>query len=191
MTESEPSDEELVRLVQGGDLDQYRGLVRRHKNYVFGLIQRQIDNSAITEDLAQDVFIRAYRAIGSFRHEALFRTWLTRIAFNVVKNYFQSSAFKKQRRTSPIDSEEQVGRVAYVGSVEQSLEQKQFLSLLLECVAFLPSKLREVLTLCAFEEQSYEYAAEVLEIPTGTVRSRLNRARLGLKDCIRKQDEGY
>ena len=142
MTETEPSDEDLVRLVQCGDLDQYRELVRRHKNYVFGLIQRQVDNSAITEDLAQDVFIRAYRAIGSFRHEALFRTWLTRIALNVVKNYFQSSAFKKQRRTSAIDSEEHIGFVAYVGSGEQSLERKQFLSMLLECVAFLPSKLR-------------------------------------------------
>lgn len=171
-------EHDLIRKVQSGAKEEFRPLVLSHQSRVFAAIVRLGIEEQVAKDLTQEVFLKAYLNIASFRFEASFGTWLLRIAINHTKNYFASKTFKQQRQTLPVS---QCSEVELFESDCFDTFDREALKQLQYCVSQLPEPLREVLVLTAFEQKQYQEVAEVLGIPIGTVRSRVHAARMQLK----------
>jgi len=175
-------DSELVRLAREGDRSAFNALVTKYRNRVLGIAARMLSDRAEAEDLAQDVFVKAYRSLRDFHGNALFTTWLYRIAANSCLNHNQR--LKRQRRftEAAVDSE-----IAGDGALDPHglLEKKQLKALLEGAIRSLPEERRIVLILRDIEGQTYEEIAECLGIELGTVRSRLHRARAEVQAIIR------
>jgi len=173
-------DRELVARVQRGDKAAFDVLVRRHQHRVAGVVSRYIADWSEAQDVAQEAFIRAYRAIGNFRGDAQFSTWLHRIAVNTAKNHLVSLG--RRPPMSDIDADE-AGRHA-VGerlrdndTPERELLRDEIERTVLAAVEALPEELREAITLREVEGLGYEAIASRMQCPIGTVRSRIFRAR--------------
>jgi len=175
------ADGEIVRAVVAGDRDLFKHLVSRHKNGVYALLMRQIGNHAVAEELAQEVFVRAFRALPSFRGDASFRTWITKIAMNAANSYFQSKGFKQERVTEALDP------VKHDRPSSEGTEGNVKLSFFRSALAALSPKLRDALVLVGLEGRKYEDAATILDVPVGTIRSRVNKARLLLKQDVERR----
>ena len=181
------SDTATIKAVLSGDTDQYRKLILRHQNRIFSLVNRQVQDVQISEELTHEIFVKAFLNLKKFRYEAKFTTWLTRIALNHVNSYFSSKKFKQQKRTDAFDPSLHDRATA---TMDNERERKNYLNLFREALSQLRPKLRDVIVLCGLEGRSYEEAAEILSIPIGTVRSRLNTARLNLKNAVGTFDGG-
>lgn len=182
MRRPDPIDEDsLLRRIIDGDKDAYRLVVGRYQDVVFSMILRQVGDRAAAEDLAQEVFVKAYVSLRRFRFESRFSTWLTRIALNHVNSYFASRRYRTSRTTESFD----VARHDVSSEGIDSDEQSQRAMLRFRAaLGDLKPHFRSVIVLCGLEGRSYAEAAEILDIPIGTVRSRLNKARLLLKDKL-------
>ncbi len=173
----------LVKKAQNKDLLAFEELVRLYQNKVYAQCVRLAGNHADAQDLAQEAFLRAYRALGSFRNEADFGTWLHRITLNVWFN------FKRQNSTRQVVvslDEPYLGvdgvemrREAAAGDGDplQALEENEFRGLVRTALGSLSDEHREVLVLRDIEGYSYEEVSQLLGCSLGTVKSRLNRAR--------------
>ena len=181
---SELDDNELIKRIVAGEKELYRYLVSRYKNLVFSLLMRQISNPSIAEEIAQETFINAFTKINTFRGESAFSTWLARIALNQSNNYFKSRRFKNMKATESFDLKK---HQTLDKSPEDIQEEKEKLEQFRDCLSKLNSRFREIIVLCGLEEKAYQDVASELDIPVGTVRSRLNKARLLLKDCMATQ----
>lgn len=171
---------EAIKAVQRGDKEHFRLLVSRHKNLVFGLIMRLVRNHSTAEDLSQEVFVKAYQGIKSFRFEAEFSTWLRQITLNHLNSYFASKKYKQQHVTEVNDFEMSAGQP----DLEEHAIFKQQARALLNCLAKLRDKFRNALILNSLEGLTYEQVATVESVPVGTVRSRVHTARLLLLNCM-------
>ena len=166
-------EESLINSVLSGCINDFEKIVLQHQGAVFNMILRQVRDESVAKDLAQDTFLRAYRGLKTFKGRATFSTWLTRIALNVTNSYFQSRKFKEQQSQVSLE----VGQVERIASPEGDLsDQMVTLALLQKSIALLKPKYREVLVLCSLENKTYEQAAQILQIPLGTVCSRMNTA---------------
>ena len=175
---------ELIRRIVQGERELFRELVSRHKDMVYSMIMRQIADHTTAEDLAQEVFLKAYTNLHRFRGDAQFSTWLTRIALNTTHSYFQSRRYKERRRSEsfePVfhDRAELASHSAEEETVTAA-QKEQFRVAL----ATLHPRYREVIVLIGLEGRSYESVAETLAVPIGTVRSRLSKARELLRTYI-------
>jgi RNA polymerase sigma-70 factor, ECF subfamily len=168
------SDADLVKL-SVDDLDAFGELVRRHQDFVFGAALRIVRDPVLAQDVAQEAFVRAYKAIGSFRGDAQVRSWLYRIATNLALNAVQ------RRREYPSDSIEQPARTP---SAETAAEHAILGDSLVAAIAALPKKLRKPFVLREFEAYSYQEIADELDLPLNTVRTRILRARRSLRDAM-------
>jgi RNA polymerase sigma-70 factor, ECF subfamily len=175
------SDESLVLAVQQGSEDAFRELVLRYQNYILTLIFRQVLNRATAEEIAQEVFVQAFKGLANFRQESSFKTWITRIALNRTTNYLKSRQGRNQRSTVDLDA---LQLESISGSDNDPVYQKELLTAFTDCLATLSHALRECLVLIGLQSESYEEVAAKLAIPIGTVRSRLNRARILLGNCL-------
>lgn len=173
-------DWQIVQRVQQGDKAAFNLLVKKYQHRIANLISRYVSNHGDVADVAQEAFIKAYRAIPGFRGDSAFYTWLYRIAVNSAKNYLVARARK------PPGSDIDVGDAEiFDGSdalKEQDSPEKLLLSEEIRLVVFntieqLPDELRTAITLRELEGLSYEEIAEVMACPIGTVRSRIFRAR--------------
>lgn len=169
---------EIIRRVNGGERDEFRKLVLTHQDRVFSMIMRAVGDREVARELTQDTFVRAYKSLGKFRFEATFSTWVTRIAINLAHSYFSSRRFKEEQRTQGLTP-------AHTAELRQDAELDTFDTSSIErlrgFIAELSPKYREVVILVSFENKTYEESARILSIPVGTVRSRLNKARLILR----------
>jgi RNA polymerase sigma-70 factor (ECF subfamily) len=181
MTETPLSDEQLIAAVLAGERDAFGLLVERHKQMLFALILRQVRQASLAEELSQESFVKAYLGLKSFRGKARFSTWLTRIGLNQVSSYFNSARFKQQRLQESFELER---HEMSSDQQEDCLLQERKNQAFRIALAKLKPKFREVIVLCGLEGKSYEEAAQVLEVPIGTIRSRLNTARLQLQESI-------
>jgi RNA polymerase sigma-70 factor (ECF subfamily) len=179
-----PSDAALIAAVLGGDTEQFSLLVTRHQQRVMRFILRYEYNTHDAQDLAQETFLQAFRGLSGFHAEARFSTWLTGIAFNLLKNHISRSPTKQYLH---LDIEEQAEGECSVASDNpaQAYERNQLLSAMERAVAALAPSMRDPLVLVASEGMSYEEAADLLKLPIGTLKSRLCRARLQLADDLR------
>lgn len=170
----------IVKRVQGGDEVAFNLLVRKYQHKVANLISRYVYDSGEIEDITQEVFVKAYRAIGGFRGDSAFYTWLYRIAINTAKNHLVAQS----RRPPSTDVEAQDAELTEaghnlreVGTPESNLLSRELAQRVAKAVQELPEELRTAITLRELEGLSYEEIATVMECPIGTVRSRIFRAR--------------
>jgi RNA polymerase sigma-70 factor, ECF subfamily len=179
-------DAELVKRVQAGDKAAFDILVQKYQHKVVNLINRFVSDQTECYDIAQDTFIKAYRAIGNFRGDSQFYTWLYRIAANTAKNYLASRARKSPSYSIDVDDAEhyegESGLKEYT-TPENLLLTDEIEKTVYQAIENLPEDLKSAITLREIEGLSYEEIAEVMDCPIGTVRSRIFRAR----DAIDKE----
>jgi RNA polymerase sigma-70 factor (ECF subfamily) len=178
-------DHELVIASQQGDLQAFETLILRYQRQIFNLIFQMTRNTEVVEDIGQDVFVAAFRAIKEFRSKSSFFTWIYRIAINHCKNYLASSNRAKEfeqryQNTHYADGDDE----RHERTPQSSLLAKEFVEQMEQAIQALPEDQRTVLVLCEFEGLSYQEIAGMLECPVGTVRSRLSRARMALQDML-------
>ncbi len=174
------SDQQLVERVQRGDKRAFDLLVRKYQHKLVSVISRYIKDWSECQDVAQESFIRAYRAIGNFRGDSAFYTWIYKIAINTAKNYLVS-----QNRRPPTDDiaiEDAVlldggTRLKDSATPENEMLRQEIEQTVFATVEQLPEELKTAITLREVDGLSYEEIAEAMNCPIGTVRSRIFRAR--------------
>lgn len=182
------SDTRLVELVQKGDRTAFNVLVLKYQHKVMKLVMRYVRNQAEAEDITQEAFIKAYRALPSFRGESAFYTWLYRIAINTAKNSLMSSRKRLVDYDLDLqDPDDYVGQslLKHSDTPERLLLTDEIRQTVQDAMNSLPDDLREAITLREFDGLSYEEIAEVMECPVGTVRSRIFRAREAIDNKLR------
>jgi len=185
---SKTTDAELVERVQRGDKRAFDLLVSKYQSKIFSIISRFISDHAEVNDVAQDTFIKAYRALPNFRGESLFYTWIYRIAVNTAKNYL--TARGRRPPASDIDSQdaENYGVTTALSenaSPEKLMMRDQLKKVIFDTIDDLPHDLKKAITLREMDGLSYEEIAESMDCPVGTVRSRIFRAREAIDEKIK------
>jgi len=173
-------DQQLVVRVQKGDKPAFDLLVRKYQHRIAKLVSRYVSDRSEVEDVTQEAFIRAYRAIKGFRGESAFYTWLYRIAVNTAKNYLVSQGRRPPSMDIEAEEAEAVdvsNNLRDVATPERQLLADEIGRTVQQVLAAMPEDLRTALTLREIEGLSYEEIAEVMDCPVGTVRSRIFRAR--------------
>ena len=185
---SQQMDRELVQRVQDGDSAAFDLLVRKYQHRIVALIGRYVADWSECQDVAQEAFLRAYRAIGSFRGDAQFYTWLHRIAVNTAKNHLVASNRRPPTGDIDVADAEQFDsgiRLRDNDTPERELMRQQMEQTVMRAVEALPEELRVAITLREVEGMSYEEIAEKMDCPIGTVRSRIFRAREAIDQELR------
>jgi len=173
-------DQELVIRVQRGDKAAYDQLVLKYQQRIIQLVNRYVKDPSEAQDVAQETFIKAYRALNNFRGDSAFFTWLYRIAINTAKNYLSLRARRFSDYEIDVQEAEQVENAPELQGIEtpeQLLLNQEILQAIKSAVDKLPEDMRVAITLREFEGMSYEDIALTMDCPVGTVRSRLFRAR--------------
>lgn len=171
----------VIARVRAGETEAFREIVAHFQDRIYSLIWRQVRQRDVAEELAQDVFIRAFRHLGSYRGDASFATWLTRIALNVVKSHYTSRRYRESLCCLPFPFDRLHELPAEDAGAVTAKERAEAVRLAVEK---LPEKYRRVVVLCSFEGMTYSEAAHVLELPLGTVCSRMNVALQKLKQQL-------
>lgn len=177
---AQDTDEKLVARVQQGDKRAFDLLVLKYQHKIVAIISRFIRDSAEVHDVAQEAFIKAYRALGNFRGDSAFYTWIYRIAVNTAKNHLVSRGRRPPATDVDVDDAEFLNGADGLRdntSPEHELMKDQLEQVVYKAIQSLPEDLRTALTLREMEGMSYEEIAEVMDCPVGTVRSRIFRAR--------------
>ncbi len=182
-------DQQLVERVQRGDKHAFDLLVAKYQRKLGRLISRFVRDTGEAEDVTQEAFIKAYRALPGFRGDSAFYTWLYRIGINTAKNHLLANK-RRPPSSTPFDAEEaesfeDAGLLHEVSTPENELMSKQVVSTVQSALQQLPEDLRSALTLREIEGLSYEEIASVMNCPVGTVRSRIFRAREAVAEKLR------
>jgi len=173
-------DRVLVRRVQAGDKQAFDVLVLKYQNRLTKLISRYVRQPVDAQDVAQEAFIKAYRALASFRGDSAFYTWLYRIAINTAKNYLVAQSRRPPGDDIDAQDAEQLDGVSGLkeyGTPEHMALKDEIQETVFQAIEELPEDLRSAITLRELEGLSYEEIAQAMSCPIGTVRSRIFRAR--------------
>jgi len=174
-------DAECVRRLQRGETDAFETLVRRHEKRIFNLVYRMLGDYEEAAEVSQEVFLSAFRAVGQFRGDANFSTWLYRIALNHASTR-RKTLGTRQHRLLAIDNAEPLSDPQ--PSPSDILEKKEIRERVQAALNQLDPEDAEVILLRDLQDVSYDEVARVLKIPVGTVKSRLHRARRALKSRL-------
>jgi RNA polymerase sigma-70 factor (ECF subfamily) len=172
------SDSECVRRIHEGNVDAFEVLVRRHQKTIFNLLYRMLGDYDEAAEAAQETFLSAYRAIGRFRGDANFSTWVYRIAINQASSRRRNLS-QSQARTLPLESAERVNETG--ADPAERVEQKEIQQQVRKALTELDANDAAIILLRDLQDVPYEEVARVLNVPMGTVKSRLHRARRALK----------
>jgi RNA polymerase sigma-70 factor (ECF subfamily) len=173
-------DQELVKRVQDGDKRAFDLLVLKYQNKIVNLVSRFVHDPDEAQDVAQEAFLKAYRALGNFRGDSAFYTWIYRIAINTAKNYLVAQ--DRRPPGSDIDAQEAEQFMDTASLRENATPERMALTdeirqTVVKAIEELPDDLRTAITLRELEGLSYEDIASAMDCPVGTVRSRIFRAR--------------
>ncbi len=185
--DNELTDIAVVERVRAGDKQAFNLLVGRYQYRIQNLVARFIRDPAEQEDVAQEAFIKAYRAIGNFRGDSAFYTWLYRIAVNTAKNHLVSTGRKPPAQDVDLEETATIGTadgLTELNSPEAMLENDELVRTIRRAISELPDELRQAITLREFDGLSYEDIADVMSCPIGTVRSRIFRAREAIEQAM-------
>ena len=177
----EVSETEVIRSAQSGDRNAFSELVRIHARGVFNVVYRMCGDALIAEDAAQETFIRAWQNLSSYRPQTPLRNWLYRIAFNAGLDML-----RKEKRILP-NAIEDLNLTDGQPSLESQVSQQERTQLVQKAILSLPDASRAVLVLREYEDMSYQEISATLDIPVGTVMSRLNYARKLLKEKLEQK----
>jgi len=182
------TDQILVERVQKGDKKAFDVLVGKYQHKIISLISRYVSDHSEAMDVAQEAFIKAYRALNRFRGDSAFYTWLYRIAINTAKNHLVAQG--RRPPASDVDAQDaeqyQVDtRLKDRGSPEHELMREEIEQTIHQAISDLPEDLRVAITLREMEGMSYEEIATTMDCPIGTVRSRIFRAREAIDARLR------
>lgn len=189
-------EDKLVRLLKRRDEAAFRRMVGLYQHKVYNLCFRMLGNAQEAEDLAQDVFVTVFRSIDSFRGDSQFSTWLYRIATNHAKNRILYLARRKSRQRQPLDEVDEAALGEPIGGGERvSRPDRQAMGhelerLLQHAIAQLDEEHRTLIVLREIENLSYQEIGEITGLAAGTVKSRLHRARLQLKEIVDRYQAG-
>ena len=182
-------DQALVERAQQGDKKAFGMLVEKYHRKLGRLLGRMIRDQAEVEDVVQESFIKAYRALHNFRGDSAFYTWLYRIGINTAKNYLVSMGRRPQVmqevEIEDVENFEDGGEMRTMDTPETAMMTKQIAQTVNDTVASLPEELRTAITLREIEGLSYEEIATLMQCPIGTVRSRIFRARETISEKLR------
>ena len=174
------SDQMLVERCVAGDQRAFELLVIKYQRRIERLIARMVRDVDLVDDIAQETFIRAYRALPQFRGDAQFYTWLYRIAINTAKNHFAAQGRRGESSSIDLDDPEN-GELALLVSdgatPEAEIQSRQLARAVNDAIEALPEELRSAIVLREIEGLSYDEIAVAMDCPVGTVRSRIFRAR--------------
>lgn len=184
------TDQQLVARVQTGDSRAFDLLVLKYQHKIFSLIGRYVHDADEVQDVAQEAFIKAYRALPKFRGDSQFYTWLYRIAVNTAKNHLVSRS--RRPPGSDVDAEdaeyyEGGAALRDIETPENALFGAELKQVVEAAISDLPDDLRTAVTLREFDGLSYEDIADIMDCPVGTVRSRIFRAREAIDNKVREQ----
>ena len=187
MGESE-LDQALVERVQNGDKKAFDLLVRKYQHKIVSVVTRYVSDWSEAQDVAQEAFIRAYRAIGAFRGDSAFYTWIYKIAINTAKNQLVSKGRRPPIGDIAIEDAVQLDGASQLrdrATPERELLRQEIEQTVFNTVEELPEELRTAITLREVDGLSYEEIAEAMNCPIGTVRSRIFRAREAIDERLR------
>ena len=186
-------DQALVERVQQGDKKAFDILVLKYQHRIIKLIARFVRNSDEVQDVAQESFIKAYRALKNFRGDSAFYTWLYRIAINTAKNYLVSAGRRATESAVDAQDAEQYESGDWLreyATPEKELLAAEIKQVIYKAISDLPTDLKEAVTLREMEGLSYEEIADVMDCPIGTVRSRIIRAREAIDNQLKPLLDG-
>lgn len=182
------TDNELVARVRAGDKQAFNLLVLKYQYRIRGLVARLVRDAGEQEDIVQESFIKAYRALGKFRGDSAFYTWLYRIAVNTAKNYLMAAGRRPLTHDFDDDDGDAPSRtppsLVEDNTPETMLQNDQLVAAIKNAMHELPGELRQAITLRELEGMSYEDIAEAMDCPIGTVRSRIFRAREAIQAAM-------
>lgn len=187
------TDQQLVQRVQRGDKRAFDLLVLKYQHKILSLVSRYIRDSDEMQDVAQEAFIKAYRALPKFRGDSAFYTWLYRIAINTAKNHLVARGRRPPSSDVDVDESEQYDGQSVLREIENPenmLFGEELRRVVESAIRALPEDLRTALTLREFDGLSYEDIAAVMDCPVGTVRSRIFRAREAIDRQVKMQVNG-
>ncbi|HAK51342.1 MAG TPA: RNA polymerase sigma factor RpoE [Gammaproteobacteria bacterium] len=193
VNKKEPTDKQLVERVKRGDKRAFDVLILKYQHKIIGLVGRYLRDQDEVQDVTQESFIKAYRALPNFRGDSAFYTWLYRIAINTAKNHLVSRSRRPPDTDIDLDDGEFQDNSAVLRdneSPEDVLATGQMENVIYRAIDDLPEELKVAVTLREFEGLSYEEIAEVMECPVGTVRSRIFRAREAIEKKIAAIENG-
>jgi len=186
-------DDNLLGLCRKGDVNAFEVLVEKHQKKMINIAYRMVGDYEAACDVVQEAFLSAYRAIRKFRGEATFSTWLYRIVINASKNRRKQMKNRRQWEGPSLDDPVETEDGQFKSdppspepSVLDRIERKEVQAKVQACIDSLDDEYREVLVLRDIQGFSYDEIRDILKIPDGTVKSRLFRARDGLKDCLKR-----
>ena len=182
----ENTDDNLVARAQRGEKAAFELLVRKYQHKVVNLVSRYVSD-ADAQDVAQEAFIKAYRALKGFKGNSAFYTWLYRIAINTAKNHLVARSRRPASQDIDVADAELYGHTEQMSDVETpeaSALTEELKRAVITAIAALPAELKTAITLRELEGMSYEEIAESMECPIGTVRSRIFRARAAIDEVI-------
>jgi RNA polymerase sigma-70 factor (ECF subfamily) len=192
-----PSAEDEARFIErlvARDERAFNALVEAYQARVFALVLRMLHNRAEAEDLAQEVFVQVFKAIGTFRGESKLSTWVYRIAINLCKNRMKYRAVRQEGKQDDIDemseriggADGKRGPAGPFDRPDEAMQGKQLEAIVREAILQLEPEFRECLVLRDMEDLSYEEIESITGLPAGTVKSRIHRARAQLKELVER-----
>jgi RNA polymerase sigma-70 factor, ECF subfamily len=182
-------DQQLVERAQRGDKRAFELLVEKYQRKLARLLSRLVRDPAEVEDVAQEAFVKAYRALPSFRGDSAFYTWLYRIGINTAKNYLVAQG-RRPPTSTEVEAEDAEGYaegelLRDINTPESLLLSKEIAGTVNAAIESLPDELRSAIQLRELEGMSYEEIAELMDCPIGTVRSRIFRAREAIAERLK------
>ena len=186
------TDQQLVQRAQRGDLRAFDLLVLKYQGRIAALVSRYVSDAGEVEDVTQEAFIKAYRALGKFRGDSAFYTWLYRIAANAAKNHLVAKGRRPGADATIEDAEgfDEGGLLSESASPEALAMGGELAEVVESALNALPDELKAALMLREFDGLSYDDIANVLGCPVGTVRSRIFRAREAIDQRVKEQISG-
>jgi RNA polymerase sigma-70 factor (ECF subfamily) len=192
-TGSSDRDSLLIKKIQGGDMAAFDQLVIKHKDKLFNMVYWFLGDYQEANDCAQEIFIKVFKGIKRFRFESSFSTWLYRIAINTCRNRIKSSAYRWKMRTVPLenpDSSKEGNRSYEIQNGSPSpaneLEKKERMMRIQKAVNSLPQEQNRIIVMRDIQGMSYQEISDITGLKLGTVKSRLARARLELKNKLNR-----
>jgi len=184
------SDRQLIQLAVEGNQKAYEELLRKYRGIIYHLIYKMVGNREETEDLVQETFVKAFNSLSSFKEEFAFSTWLYKIATNHTIDLLRKRRLQTYSLDEPVRTKEGEVHREYPDekfSPEKALLTHESTEIILKAIETLPEKYRTIITLRHSEDRSYEEIGTILQIPIGTVKARLFRARELLKKELKKR----